>query len=296
MALGTRTNFEYHAPETLAGALDLLAEYREDARPIAGGTDLIPKIKSGILEFSHLVSLKNIDELKKIYISENGELHVGCCVTLRETENFPGVKETWPALATAIHSMANTQVKNRGTLSGNICNAVPSCENGPNLLVYDASVVIKSIRGERVVPVETFFVGILKTCLEPDELLTEIIIPRPAEGSFSVYYKYALRKALDLAMVGVAANVLLEKGVVKDAKIALGAVAVVPKRARSAEKSLIGKELTEDVILEAARIASEEDCRPITDIRATAEYRREMVRIYVRNALRAAAGKEGECK
>lgn len=291
MALGIRTNFEYHTPSTLAEVLDLLAKYGEDARPIAGGTDLIPKIKSGVLEFSHLVSLKNIEELKKIWIDENGDLHIGCCVTLNDTEKHPDVKENWPALAIAIHSMANTQVRNRGTVSGNICNAVPSCENGPALLVYGAKIIAKSIKGEREIPAEEFFTGVLKTCLEPEELLTEIIIPKPVEGSFSIYYKYALRKALDLAMVGVAANVLLEEKVVKYAKIGLGAVAVVPKRASNAEKFLIGKKLTEDVILEAAKIASEDDCRPITDIRATAEYRREMVRIYVRNALLEAAAR-----
>lgn len=291
MPLGTRTNFEYHVPETLDEALSLLAKYGEEARPIAGGTDLIPKIKSGVLDFSHLVSLKNIEQLRKISICpEDGSLHLGCCATIRETEAFPGVKENWPALFQAMHSMANTQVRNRGTVSGNICNAVPSCENGPALIVYDAKVVLKSSTGERIVPITDFFTGVLKTCIQPNELLTEIIIPRPAEGCSSVYYKYALRKALDLAMVGVASCVLVEDGVVKDAKLGLGAVAIVPKRAYNAEAHIIGKKLTEELIMEAAEIASQQDCKPISDIRATAEYRREMVRLHVRDALRLAAG------
>lgn len=291
MSLGIRTNFEYHVPKNLDEALELLAEYGSEARPIAGGTDVIPKIKSGVMEFSHLVSLKELDELRSTYIGEDGALHLGACTTIRETEAFPGVKETWPALWEAMHSMANTQVRNRGTVVGNICNAVPSCENGPALIVYGASVVIKKKGGSRVVPITEFFTGVLQTVVEPDELVTEIIIPKPADGSSSIYYKYALRKALDLAMVGVASCVLLDsEGVVKDAKIGLGAVAVVSKRAYNAEELIAGKKLTEELIEEAAAVASQQDCKPITDIRGTAEYRREMVRVHVRDALRLAAG------
>ena len=291
MSLGIRTNFEYHVPKSLDEALELLAQYGGEARPIAGGTDLIPKIKSGVMEFSHLISLKEVDELRNTYIDEDGALHLAACTTIRETEAFPGVRETWPALWEAMHSMANTQVRNRGTVVGNICNAVPSSENGPALIVYGASVVLQKKGSVRVVPVTDFFTGVLQTVVQPDELVTEIVVPKPAEGASSVYYKYALRKALDLAMVGVASCVLLDgDGVVKEARLGLGAVAVVPKRAYNAEEHIIGKKLTGELIDEAAEIASQQDCKPITDIRATAGYRREMVRIHVRDALRLAAG------
>lgn len=243
------------------------------------------------MEFSHLVSLKELNELRSTYIDEDGALHLGACTTIRETEAFPGVKETWPALWEAMHSMANTQVRNRGTVVGNICNAVPSCENGPALIVYGASVVIKKKGGSRVVPITEFFTGVLQTVVEPDELVTEIIIPKPADGSSSIYYKYALRKALDLAMVGVASCVLLDsEGVVKDAKIGLGAVAVVPKRAYNAEELIAGKKLTEELTKSRGR------CQP-AGLQAHNRYsrhcgitRREMVRVHVREALRLAAG------
>lgn len=198
------------------------------------------------------------------------------------------MKETYPALWQGMHSMASTQIRNRGTVTGNICNAVPSADTAPALLVYDALVVITSESGTRQVPVSEFFTGVCRTVLKADELVQEILVPKPVKGTHSIYYKYAIRNALDLAMIGVAANVLLDAGKVKDVKLALGAVAVTPRRANKTEALLLGKALDEELIEEAAQVASQEDCAPISDIRASADYRREMVRIHVRDALRFA--------
>lgn len=282
-------NFEYHTPGSVGEALELLDRYGDNGRVIAGGTDLIPKLKAGIAVFDHLISLKKIDELKEIRFDTDSGLSIGARVPLTETESNPELRLLYPALVQGIHSMANTQVRNRGTVMGNICNAVPSADTAPALLVYGARVRLRSLQGERTVPIEEFFTGVCRTVVQPNELATEILLPVPAQGAFSIYYKYAIRKALDLAMIGVAANVLLDGDqVVRDAKLALGAVAVTPKRAYTAEGMIIGKKLTEELIEAAAKAASEEDCKPISDIRATAEYRREMVRIHVRNALRKA--------
>lgn len=294
MPKGVRTNFNYHVPFNTEETLQLLHKYGKLAKIIAGGTDLIPKIKAGTEEFDEIISLKNVKELATYRFDENGTLHIGSMVRLAELEKDLRVKEAFPALWEGIHSMANTQIRNRGTITGNICNAVPSCDTAPALIVYDASVVIRNIADERVVPITEFFTGVCQTCLAPDELVTEILVPARDPDSSSVYYKYAVRKALDLAMVGVASNVSVKNGVAENVKLALGAVAIVPKRAAHAEALLQGRPFTKELIDQAAEIASQEDCKPISDIRATADYRREMVRIHVRDALNLAAGIKSE--
>lgn len=288
MSTGVKCKFRYHVPENLSEALELLKKYENDSKVIAGGTDLIPKIKAGVVQFGNLISLKKIEELKGCSFDEKDGLRIGSMELLRDTENSDVVKKHYPALYTGIHSMANTQVRNRGTITGNICNAVPSADTAPALIVYDAKVVIVSSEGERIVPITEFFTGVCRTVLKADEIVKEILIPVPAETSVSAYYKYTIRNALDLAMIGVAVNVEMDGKIVKDVKIALGAVAIVPKRAPKAEALLLGRELTEELIEEAARVASQEDCTPISDIRATAEYRREMVRVNLRDALKLA--------
>lgn len=287
-------NIQYHVPQTLDEALALLQAYGSDAKILAGGTDLIPKMKAGVAKFTHMVSLKAISQLKKTYFDAQGNLHIGATTPLRELEAIAGVKEQFPALWMGMHSMANTQIRNRGTVVGNICNAVPSADTAPALLVYEAQVVIASQEGSRTVPIDAFFTGVCRTVLAPQELVTEVILPRQPEGYRSVYYKYAIRNALDLAMVGVAANVKVENGTVADARIALGAVAVTPKRAAAAEALVLGKPMTQALAQEAGQVASRMDCAPISDIRASADYRREMVRIHVRDALlHCAAPEEG---
>lgn len=286
-----KTNYEYHVPADVKEALSLLEQYRSDCKLIAGGTDLIPKLKAGIAKFSHMISLKQLEELKHIDFDPSKGITIGANVDLRTTEANEYVQKYYPALYTGMHSMANTQIRNRGTIVGNICNAVPSADTAPALLVYGAEIKIVSNRGERIVPIDQFFTGVCRTVLEPDELITEIFIPRPDEKAVSVYYKYAIRKALDLAMVGVAVNVTVDEELtVQDARIALGAVAVVPKRAAHAEKLILGQKLTDELILQAAEIAAKEDCAPISDIRATAEYRRKMVAVHVRDGLRKVVG------
>lgn len=284
-----KTNFEYHVPHDIQETLELLSRYGDSCKLIAGGTDLIPKLKAGVAKFDHMISLKNIDALQTVSFDPAAGLTIGGCANLRDVENNADVQKYYPALVTGIHSMANTQVRNRGTVVGNICNAVPSADTAPALLVYGAQVKIRSVNGERVVPIEEFFTGVCRTVLAADELVTEVFLPLPADNAFSIYYKYAVRKALDLAMIGVAAYVTVdEHKVVTDVKLALGAVATTPKRAWKAEEMILGKELTDELILAAAKTASQEDCAPISDIRATAQYRQEMVRVHVRDALRKA--------
>lgn len=287
-----RTSFDYMIPDSIEELLDMLDTYGENCKVIAGGTDLIPKVKAGIMHFKHLISLKNINELKEIRFNPKDGINIGANVPLRVCEADKNIQEHYPALYTGMHSMANTQIRNRGTITGNICNAVPSADTAPALIVYDAKIHIRSKNGgERTIAAEDFFTGVGRTVVEPNELVTSIHIPLPDPDSCSIYYKYTIRKALDLAMIGVASNILVDENkIVKSARIALGAVAIKPVRAYKAEALITGKKLTEGLVEEASRLAGYEDCSPISDIRATAEYRKKMVYVNTRNALRKAAG------
>lgn len=284
------TDFVYLVPNTLEEATKALQEYGARAKIIAGGTDLIPKMKANVVQPEYLVSLKKLTELDFITYDEENGLRFGAGTTLRKLEAFPAVREKYPVLYQGMHSMASTQIRNAGTVVGNICNAVPSADTAPALLVLGACVKIVSCRGERLVPVSEFFTGVCRTVVQPEEIVTEVRIPAPGKGYQAEYYKYTIRKALDLAMVGVAVNGLVEDGICKDIRIALGAVAVTPRLAVKAQELLAGKQLTEELVEEAARVASQEDCAPITDIRATAAYRREMVRLLTRDGLKKLAG------
>lgn len=278
--------FRYHAPEALGEVLALLDEYGDAAKVIAGGTDLIPKLKAGVLVPGHVVSLKNVRDLHYLdYDCEKG-LSFGATTTLRELERHPVVKSSYRALHIGCQKIASTQIKNVATAVGNICNAVPSADTAPALLVLGAEIVIRSARGERVVPVEEFFTGVCKTVVAHNELVTGVRVPAMEKNAGSTYIKYAVRRAMDLAMVGVAVKLVAENNLCKDVKIALGAVATTPIRARAAEELLIGRELTDDAIARAAACASGNCCRPITDLRATREYRQEIVRVLARDAIK----------
>jgi len=288
MSAKSTSNFEYHAPASVGEVVELLDKYGENAKLISGGTDFIPKMKALVLTPDHVISLKNVKGLSYIDFDCSKGLRIGARTTLRNLENHPVVRAVYPVLYQGIHSMASTQVRNRGTMVGNICNAVPSADTAPALLVLNAIVKIVGPKEERTVPIEKFFTGVCKTVVAPNELVTEVALPAVPEGAVMNYFKSSTRRALDLAIVGVAANIIAEDGICKDARIALGAVAVTPKRANKTEEMLIGKELTEELIDRAALFAANEECNPISDVRASEEYRRELVRLSVRDAVKAA--------
>ena len=286
MSVKGMLEFAYHAPNTVEEAVELLAEYGSEAKVFAGGTDLLPKMKAQVLSPKHVISLKNIQSLRYLEFDEENGLRFGAAVPIRKVENFPPVKQYYPALYEGAHSIASTQIRNAGTLVGNICNAVPSADSAPGMLVLGAVLHVVSIRGKRELPIHELFTGVCKTSLAPDELVTGITIPTPAKNSANCYIPFTVRHALDLAMVSSAVNLTMEDGICKDVKIALGAVAITPKRADNAEALLMGQKLTDELIEKAAEVASTQDCSPITDLRATREYRTELVRILTRDAIR----------
>lgn len=280
-------NFKYLTPETLKEACNLLAEYGSDAKVMAGATDLIPPMKDKAIKPECLIDLNNISGLDYLEFDAAEGLKIGALTKLRTIETSDLVKEKNPAVAHAAKVVASTQIRAKGTMVGNICNASPSCDTAPILLAQGAKILVQGPEKERVIPIEEFFVGVKKTALETGEIVTGIVIPTLAENEKAVYMKHAVRKAMDLAIIGVAAKIKVENGICTDAKITLGAVATTPIRAPKAEAILIGKELTDEVITEAS-VAAMDSCNPISDIRASAEYRKDMIRVFTKRAIKQA--------
>jgi CO/xanthine dehydrogenase FAD-binding subunit len=244
---------------------------------MAGGTDLLVQIKGGKRKPQCVVDLKGIEEMEGIRLS-GGELWIGALTRIREIETSDSILRNASLLACAAAKLGSVQVRYRATIGGNLCNASPSAETAPALLVLDAQAVICGRAGTRIVPLERFFSGPGATVLREDEILTGLKIPLSGARRGAVYYKLSARKAMDLAFVGVAVRLEVGgEGCITKARIALGAVAPMPIRALPAEKVLEGAALSPEAAREAAEQAAQ--CsKPISDHRASAEYRREMVR------------------
>ncbi len=278
--------FEYLQPADLSEASAFLERYGGEARLIAGGTDLLVIMKNRKCTPKYLIGLNQIPQLDHISI-ENGLLKIGSLCTLRAIEVHPVIREQWAMLALAAKSMATLQIRNRGTIGGNLCNAAPSADTAPSLIALGATAVLASKKGERTIPMEEFFAGPGKTTLQDGEILKEIQVPKLPPQSGGVYLKHGRRKAVDLAVVGVAGLITINKANnhCTDARIVLGAVAPIPLRVKKAEEALINRTIDDASIEEAARIAMDES-RPITDIRSSKEYRKEMVKVFTRRALK----------
>ena len=277
-------DFAYHAPATPGEAVELLVR-RPGARLIAGGTDLLVKMKQGLVVPETLVSLKKLDGLKEIALGPGG-LFIGARVTLNELINSDLIREKYASIAGAAGQMANNQVRHTGTLGGNLANAVPSADLPPVLIALGAWVQVLGPDGERSFPLEELFVGPGRTSLAAGEIIIGVVVPEQ-ETTGSTYMKFGLRRSGALAVVGVAAAVTMEGAVAVDARIVLGAVAPVPMRARAAEEIVRGREYTRE-LAEAAGVAAAAGCRPISDIRGSAEYRRDLVRVFTRRVLERA--------
>jgi CO/xanthine dehydrogenase FAD-binding subunit len=268
--------FEYHAPGSLAEALELLSQWGERAKVYAGGTDLLVSMKKREIMPEHLISLKGIPELKGIDDDGEGGLRVGAAVTLAEIEHSRVIKEKVGVLWEAVSVMASPQVRTLGTIGGNLSSAVPSADTAPPLIALGASMILRGMHGERRVLVEDFFKGPGESVLKPDEIS-------------GTYLKLMRRNALDLALVGVAVFLRLDpdQPICREARVVLGAVAPTPIRAPMAEEILLGKKVDEVLAGEAGKVASGV-CRPISDIRSSLEYRCNMVEVLTRRAVMGA--------
>jgi len=274
--------FEIAVPESVKDCLRALAERGSEAKVIAGGTDLIPQMKIGLLHPRFVVDLSGIADLR--VLKANGGLRVGASVTARELELHPGVRSAYASLADSAALVGSVQIRNLATLGGNMCNAAPSADMAPPLLALGAEAVIAGPKGERRVSVEKFFTGVRTTVLGADELLVEFVVPAPGPRSGGSYLRHTPRRELDIAVVGVASQISLSDGVCGKVRIALAAVAPTPVRATAAEQALEGQPLTPALIERAANLAVEA-AKPISDQRGSADFRRHLVRVLTRRTL-----------
>lgn len=268
--------FEYCAPQRLDEVLDTFADYGERARALAGGTDLILFMEQGLLRPDLVVQLPYVHPFTGVEKSDN-TFRIGSLTTIRDLEVSPAICQQIPILAQAAREFGSIQIRNLATIGGNICTASPAGDSLPPLLVLDASVRLQRKGDERVVPLREFFVGPGKTVMKPDEVLTEVLVPVPTGSVGSSFYKLAVRRYMDIAIVNVAAMLTVdENGTIIDVRIALGSVAPTPIRAYEAEERLKGNPLDNGLLDEAAKLA-QAATSPITDQRGSAEYRRLMV-------------------
>ena len=279
-------HFEYLSPQTLKEALSLYIKYKDETKLIAGGTDLLVSMKNRDLAPAYLISLKDIPNLDFIQYEENG-LKIGALTRISEIEKSATVKEKFPILHDAASQFGSTQIRNMATVIGNLCSSVPSADMAPPLMALDAKVKLVSLSGERVVMLEDFFSGPGENVLQSNEILTEIQIPNPGPYTLGTYLKMMARAAVSIALAGVAVLITMNAGRTRivDAKIVLGAVSPVPIRATEAEQILKGK-LVDDKLIEEASQAAGEASSPVSDIRCSALYREQAVRVLVKRAIR----------
>ncbi len=275
-------DFDYLKPSSLDEALDALAQYSERALVLAGGTDVVLQIKEGAVSPDFVVDIKGLKELCSVTFDKHG-LHVGALVSFSQLIRTDVIQEHFPLLADAAGTVGSIGIRNRATLCGNICSAVPSLDSGPSLLVYEAVARLKSSAGERDVPLSNWFVGPKQSTRKPNELLVGITIPLPEKKSAGCYVKLGRYAGEDLAQAGV--GVLALEG--HEYRIAFCAVGPVPKRAYNIETLLSGKELS-DTVLNEAKALVPETISPITDIRSSKEYRTLMVKVMLERGLKTA--------
>ena len=281
--------FEYFSPQSVQEACALLMQHGDKAKVLAGGSDVLVKMKDGLIAPAYLVSLKKLDSLKEIRYEKGKGVVIGARATHNELMSNNLLQEKYRSVCEAAHTMAADQIRNIGTVGGNLVNAVPSADLPPILIALDAQARIVGPSRERTVTLEDFFLGPGKTVLKNGEILAEIIIPdQPTTGSN--YIKFGLRRAGALAVVGVASSVTVSDGTCQDVRIVLGAVAPTPIRAPRAENVLRSKKISPELINEAGKIAAEES-KPINDIRGSIEYRRNLVDVLTRRSLKAAIEK-----
>jgi carbon-monoxide dehydrogenase medium subunit len=278
--------FALAEPESVPEAVEVLSRLEGDTRIIAGGTALVPTMRLGLVAPDRLVSLHRILGLSEIRVSK-GVLEVGAMATLAALARHSALRAGWPLLAQAAGRVATPAIRSSATLGGNLCYAEAASDPAPALLCLDTQVRVADSVGERVVPIAEFFTGFYETAVAPGEVLTGVRVPAVPPGARGGYVKFCPRSAEDKPLIGVAALLVLDAAKrVGEIRIALAGAAPTPIRARAAEATARGQGLSDRVIREAADAAAAE-AEPLSDLMGSADYRRQMIRVWVRRLLTA---------
>jgi carbon-monoxide dehydrogenase medium subunit len=281
-------DFDYIRATTLEEACSLISQYQDTGKILAGGQSLVTMLRQRLIRPEVLIDIYGIKELDYLEFNEKDGLRIGALTKHRTLEKSPLIKEKYPVLSELEKSVASVQTRNWGTIGGNICCADPIADPIPALIALGAELKIVSIRGERTVPLENFFLDFFTTVLEPDEILSEIRVPPPAPNSAVEYMKFSTIEAgIKIVSVSVLVAVEPKSDVCRDVKIVMSAVAPIPLFARKASVFLKGKKFTDSLLKEAAEIAAGET-NPTSDLHASAEYRKELVKVLVKRATRKA--------
>lgn len=275
-------SFEYFRASNLNEALELLDKYGNEAKILAGGQSLLPLLKMRILSPKYVIDVTRIPELH--YIRENKKtIAIGALTTHYEVSSSSVIRDKYPILSKAAGYIGDLQVRNRGTMGGNVCHADPASHYLPALIALEADFIVRSKDGERIIKAKEFFKDMFTTAMKPNELLVEVRVPK-LDG-FRYGYESIQRRSGDLALVISSIIIKIEGGTCKSAKIVIGATSPVPIELKAAEELLIGKELNKDIIEKVASKVYEELPEPISDIKASSEYRREVARVLTVKAL-----------
>ncbi len=270
-------NYEYHAPKTKAEALDLLHDVGDKAKILAGGTDLVIMLKEKMIAPEHVINIADIEELKGINFTADG-VEIGAGTKISTIGASKELDKDYHSLCFSADQLGSYQVRTMATIGGNIAHSLPAGETHTPLVALGAEVIMESKRGERRVKIEDFILGNRKNVLESDEMVTKVFIPKPQAHSRSEYGHIGLRNAMEIDCAIMTVNIVLEedKKTIKDVKMVMGSVAPTPLISEKAPELLIGKELNDELIEKVAE-AAQSEAKPITDIRATAEYRKDVI-------------------
>jgi carbon-monoxide dehydrogenase medium subunit len=277
-------DFEYFAPKTVEESLSLLSKYKEEAKIMAGGQSMLVVMRQGLLAPEYVIDIKGVTPLDYMTYDERNGLRMGALTPHRTIEKSPLIQKHFRVLSEMERNLATIQTRNWGTIGGNLCHGDPAGDPAPVLIALDAKLKLKSLSGERMVAMEGFSRDLLEVDLEPDEMLAEIQVPTPRPHLGVAHEKLMVMQG-DAGIVGAAVSIALrpEDGVCEDARIVLSNAASVPLRAKEAEKRLIGTVISDHSLSEACEIASAE-ADPPSDVHASAEYRREMLKVFVKRA------------
>ena len=283
----------FHQTTTLKKASELLQRFGSTARLLAGGTDLLVDLKAKRVTAEHIISISHIDELKGVSLNDES-LRIGALTTITDLDEAPLVHEKYPAIVDATQSMAVRQVRNLATVGGNLASAVPCADLPPIFIALNAAVALWSPKGERLLPLEQFFLGPRRTARGEDEILSAVEIPNPPAGFGAAYVRFGMREGNAIAVAAVGASLkLAADGTIEEGRVVLGAVSPIPMFATEASGLLTGSPPTDELFATAAEVATAE-ADPISDVRGSAAFRRELIGVLATRALNKALQRAGE--